>query len=220
MAAARRIVSGVGLPNSARPPKSSRRSGVTRKAADRHETALQRRRRTVRVSVGRDQHVPRLHNAARRLDQPAARSLLHSIDGDAGDDRRTAARRGRGKPVHILRGVQPAAPLVDQDPVIGVGAHLRPLLRARHEMDAVVEDAGKQRLLRSKRLEMRRLPCGLDVACPRVLAVDALLDNQHVEPGNRLGGRLEELSRAPLTEPRDERGGPELEAGQHLTAVA
>ena len=104
--------------------------------------------------------------------------------------------------------------------MIGVGADLRPLFRARHEMDAVVEDTGKQRLLCSKRLEMRRLPCGLDVARPRVLAVDPLLGNQRFDPDNRLGGRLEELPRAPLTEPRDERGGLEPEAGQHLTAVA
>ena len=80
--------------------------------------------------------------------------------------------------------------------MIGVAADLAALIRARHQLDVVVEYARQQRLLFAKRVEVSRLERGADVAGAHILAVDPFLGNQGFEPDDRRGGDVEELPRA------------------------
>ena len=103
--------------------------------------------------------------------------------------------------------------------MIRVGAELRALARARHELDAVIEHAREQRLLLAKRLEMRRLRRGLQMPGPLVVARDRLVGDQTFQRVNRIEGEIEEPARAGFAEPRDERLRIELHPGEHLPAV-
>ena len=135
-------------------------------------------------------------------------------------DGRSRPSRGTGETGDVLRRMERGASLVDQQAVVHVAAELRPLVGARHELDAVSEHSREQRLLISKRAEMRRLPRGLQMAGAFVVAGDRLLRYQRFQRSDRVERDLEELSRAPLSEPGDERGGIELHAGDDLAAVA
>src|SRR5207245_5135754 len=69
-------------------------------------------------------------------------------------------------------------------------------------------------------VEMGRLPGGLNVAGPRVLAVDRLFGDERFEARDRLQRGVKELPRASLSKSRNERGRFEPEPGENLTAVA
>jgi hypothetical protein len=83
-----------------------------------------------------------------------------------------------------------------------------------------VEDSARQRLLVSKRIEVRRLVRRLDVPCALVLTFDALITNERFQRRQRGQGNLEQLTRARFAESFDERGRLELESRQYLPAIA
>ena len=80
--------------------------------------------------------------------------------------------------------------------MIGVAAYLAALIRARHQLDVVIEYARQQRLLFAKRVEMPRLERRADVATAHILAVDPFLGDQGFEPDDRRRGDVEKLPRA------------------------
>src|SRR5438093_11488130 len=83
----------------------------------------------------------------------------HALDdGDAGTTREI------GEAIYVLSRVQRRAALVDEQPVVAVRRQLGVLLRARNNLDVMIEDLGEKRLLFSKAAEVRGLPCSLDVA--------------------------------------------------------
>ena len=122
--------------------------------------------------------------------------------------------------MHILRGVERAAPLVHEQSVIAARAELGVLVDTRNERDAMIEDTLEQRLLVSKRVEMRGLVRRLDVPRALVLTVDALIANERFQRRQRGQGDLEQLTRARFAESFDERGRLELESRQDLPAIA
>ena len=113
-----------------------------------------------------------------------------------GLDRGAVPDRSAGESPHEPRGVQPAAPLVDEHAVIGIAADLRALIDAGHQAHLVIEHPGEQRLLFAERVEMRGLERRTKVAGALVLARDGLLGNQRLEPDHRLGRDLEQLPRS------------------------
>ncbi len=180
------------------PLRFGERLGRDDVAADRNEAALQGRRRAIGVAVGRHQHVPRLDLAAGRAHPPPIAVSVDAGHADAGDDGRAARDRGAGESLHEARGVEPAAPLVDQQPVIGVAADFRALIGARHQVHVVVEHPRQQRLLLEERVEMRGLERRTEMAGPLVVTGDGVLGDQRFEPDHRLRGDLEQLPRASL----------------------
>ena len=87
-------------------------------------------------------------------------------------------------------------------------------------MDLMIEDTGEQRLLLAEAVEVPGLPRRPDVAAAFVLAVDRFLRDERFQFGDGVRCDVEQLPGARLPEFRDERGGLELEPGQHVSAVA
>ena len=104
--------------------------------------------------------------------------------------------------------------------MIGVRADLGSLIRPRHDLDAVVEHTGEQRLLVLQRLEVLRLRRRLNVPRAGVAAVDRFFRDDRFEPRHRLAGDVEELPRTRLAKTIDERRRIEFETGENLAAVA
>ena len=158
--------------------------------------------------------------ASCRGDRPSTCIPPNSIDGNVARDLRAGTPGGEAQAVHIARRIQRAAALVDDHTVIRIAPELGSLIAARDELDAVVKDAGEQRLFAPEGLEMRRLVGCLEVAGPPVLAGDRFLSNQRFEPFERRARRIEQLPRAHLAVARDECGRVELQPGQDLPAIA
>ncbi len=97
--------------------------------------------------------------------------------GDAG----AGTGSGTDQALHILRRVDRAAPLVDEEAVIAACAKLGRLVGRCDERHGVVEHAREELLLVAEGVEVRRLVRGLYVAGALVVAVDALVADDGLE---------------------------------------
>ena len=209
------------------PPRQQRRGealverlGGDDVAANRHEAALQRGHGRVRIAVGRDQQILGLDIPGGGPDAPHRRLLFQRGHAGSGHDHRSRTGGGRGQTSNVLRRVQSAAAIVDEDSVISVAADLPVLLGARQHPHLVIEHTGEHRLLFQECVEVRRLERRLQMAGACVLALDAFVFNQRLEPRDRVGRNVEQLSRANGSEALHERRHVELHAREHLAAVA
>src|SRR6266536_2565797 len=84
----------------------------------------------------------------------------------------------------------------------------------------MVKDPAEQRLFRTKGIEMRWLVGRVEVSRPRVLAIKLFVSNQSLQRRDGLQRRVEHRACAGFAEPGDECFRVELQAGQHLPAIA
>src|SRR5207342_3473437 len=105
-------------------------------------------------------------------------------------------------------------------PVIRSGADFAGLVRGRNERDPVVEHTRKKLLFLAEGVEVYGFACGLQVTGAHVLALDGFILHQGLERRDRFERHVEQLARARFAKLRYERGRLELEAREHLPAVA